>query len=772
MFYSLLYTLAMLLVAPFMLLHPRLRSKYLPSLRERLGPTASAVNATGRPSIWVHAVSVGEALAAKTLVAELRRRFPEYAIVVSTTTETGQRIAETELRADAFFYFPFDWKFAIRRALRATNARLCVVMETELWPNFIRVLSRRGVPLILANGRVSDRSFRRYRRLKWLFGPLLCSFHTICAQSDLDADRLVEIGARQCDVEITGNLKYQREQFDVPDETIEKLGALLSIKSGDPIFLAGSTHEGEEAAALDAFKSALENNPSLRLIIVPRKPERFDEVAGILKRGGWDFRRFTELKNRTEAAQVILVDAIGQLKALYHLSTVAFVGGSLAPVGGHNLLESAAAGIPVLFGPHMSNFRSVSADVLQNNAGIQVGGKEELTLILVELLADEKLRRDMAEGAAAILLQNQQALPRTAAAISEAMPRSGIKPPSKPLRLLAGAHAMAARILRGSPEKELLKAEKLSAPTISIGSLSFGGAGKTPMTATIARHFISSGERPAVLTRGYGGRATEPFIVSDGKTIFGDAGLTGDEPAMLARSVTGLIVIKDRNRLRGSKLATEQFEPSIFILDDGFQHRAIARDFNLLLLDADSVVGAMTDGQLLREPLDFATASDAVVILDGKRRRAEFAEKHLSEIGVGGPFFRAAYKPVECYDLVTREEVALAALPETKLIAFCGIANPGRFAASLAETGCKPSAFLPFRDHHRYSGQELDTLARLLKRMGGDAMITTEKDAQRLSHEQVKGIRILVLRVDLIVEDFENLVKLVEQALVRIFHKV
>ncbi len=771
MLYSLLYTLAMLLAAPLLLLSARARSKYLPNLAKRLGLGGRNLNPDGKPAIWLHAVSVGEALAARTLVGVLRKRLPGHAVYVSTTTTTGQEIAATQLDADGVFYFPFDWKFAVRRALRATAARLCVVMETELWPNFIRTLSRRGVPLVLANGRISDRSFRFYRRLRALFGPLLRRYHTLCAQSDLDAERLIEIGARPCDVVATGNLKYGREQFEVPTGTVEGLSAALALDTCEPVFLAGSTHAGEEEEVLAAFRQARRVHGGLRLVLAPRKPERFDAVAETLERDGYDFARYSELQDSPRPAPVVLVDAIGVLKPLYRLATVAFVGGSLVRRGGHNLLEASAAGVPVLFGPHMHNFRAVADDVLRRGAGRRVDDGAGLAAAALEILGDEGLRDRMGRGAAAVLEGNQEALPLTVQAVVEALvlgEGGALRgTPSLPVRFLAGAHAALAGVLRRRPQIALRGAQRLQTPTVSVGGLSFGGAGKTPMVALLAREFAKRGERVAVLTRGYGGRSPEPLVVSDGETVIGDPRLAGDEPLMLARALPGVIVVRDRNRLRAGRLAEERWRPTLFLLDDGFQHRRIGRDFDLIMLDADTIVGPRHLAQRLREPLRFATAADAIVILDGGTRRAEHAAELLRGTGVEAPIFTASFRPVDCARLGSGEKFPLERLERMRLLAFCGIGAPGRFAATLAGLGVRPVGFTSFRDHYPYSADDLERLERLLKDAGGEAMITTEKDAQRLGFPAAAERRILVLRVRPSVDRFEELFGLIERSLGR-----
>lgn len=732
MIYSLLFTLAFLLATPVVLLLPKLRRKYLATFKQRLGGGLDQLNPEKEPAIWLHAVSVGEALAAKSLVVSLRAEFPGYRILVSTTTTTGQEIARKHLNADGFFYFPYDWKFAVRRSLRRTGARLCVVMETELWPNFVRTLHGKGIPLVLANGRISDRSFKRYRRYRWFFKPLLRRFFRLCAQSKLDAERLVQIGARPFDTVITGNLKYHRDQFEVDPDVVRELRHRIVLQLDEDLFVAGSTHEGEEEACLDAFERARHHRPYLRLALVPRKPERFDAVAEMLKQRGVPFGRISK-SDEPIFEPVILVDTIGMLAPLYQLAHVALVGGSLVPRGGHNLLEASAAGVPVIFGPHTHNFRGVTDDVLRHNAGVRVNDNEDLAETLEKLLSDEAIHQQMADGAVEVINSNQDAVPKTIEQIREAMAWSGLRlaPPAW-TKTLAWLHASGAGILRGDPKKELEKAEKLEKPVISVGGLSFGGAGKTPMVSFFAQRMLEKKLRPALITRGYKGKGKDPFIVSDGNEILADAGVAGDEAVMLAKRHPGLIVIKDADRLRGGKLASEEFDPDIILLDDGFQHRRLGRDFNLLMLDADSIIAPRWGGQLLREPLDFAQAADAIVLLGMEQARTDAAGETLLELHPNKLQFKAHYVIESCRRLDSKESVPLDEVRTRKLLALCGIGVPARFTHSLAHSGFRVTHITHYPDHHSYTPKDLAEVLRTLKLSGADAIIATEKDEQRL----------------------------------------
>jgi tetraacyldisaccharide 4'-kinase len=752
----------MLLAAPIVLLRQSLRKKYLPSARERLGVRKHDINPDDKPSIWIHAVSVGEALAAKSLIAALRREYPDHLILISTTTLTGQDIARKQLQADGYFFFPFDWKFSVRRSLKATNARMCIVMETEIWPNFIKVLNERRIPLILANGRISDRSFRKYTKFRWFFKALLRRFFSMAAQSDLDAQRLVALGAREADTVVTGNLKYGRDQFDVPVEKIEALRDRLEIKGATLLFVAGSTHEGEEEIIFEAFEKVRSEIPNLKLALVPRKPERFDDVAALLEDNNVMFSRYSS-GQRPGDAGVVLVDAMGVLAGLYHLAEVAFVGGSLVPRGGHNLLEACAAGTPVLFGPHMHNFRAVSADILNNNAGFQVKDGNDLELRIRQLLRDRNLRDEMAKGAAGVIELNQEALPRTMKLISEAAGWSGIstKPPAM-LWILAAFHRVGASIINRNPRKRLAEANRLNTPVISVGGLSFGGAGKTPMVSLLADYFVNSGKKVALLTRGYGGKATDPYVVSDGAGNIGKAYLGGDEAVMLARRHPAMFVVKDADRFRGGVLAEELFKPEVILLEDGFQHRALWRDVNVLMLDADSVVSPRWAGQLLREKFSYAAIADTIILLNSTARRTEVATLILKERFKDIPIHSAVFSTRQLRNFQSGEIITLDAVRKLKVIASCGIATPARFVSTVRELGLTPLNLLSLPDHHIYRPEDLERMQALLLSSGADAIITTEKDEQRLDicRDNIPdNLKFIILRGGLEIEQFNTIIE-------------
>jgi len=364
-------------------------------------------------------VSVGEVLAALPLVEELKHRTPGYSIYVSTTTETGQRLARERLgRADAIFYFPLDWVIAVRRSLKAIAPAVVIVMETEIWPNFLREAKDLGIPVVFANARISERSLARYERWRWLieefYERVLLDVDVFLAQTPTDAERLRAIGAPQELIEVTGNLKY-----DVPPPKVgefgEWLGRQIRQQERWPIMVAGSVVEGEEECVLAAYDIVQRRWRRALLVLAPRKTGRFDAAADIVEGSGWHLARRSAIDTGDptgvldENADVVLLDSIGELAGIYSLGDAVFVGGSLVAAGGHNILEPAWFSRPPVFGMHMENFRDMADQFLEARAGVQVRTSPELGKVWTQMIEDSAIRDRMGNAAREIAERNRGA---------------------------------------------------------------------------------------------------------------------------------------------------------------------------------------------------------------------------------------------------------------------------------------------------------------------------------------------------------------------------
>ncbi len=364
------------------------------------------------PRCWIHAVSVGEVMAAVPLIQALRHRWPHLHPVVSTVTPTGARVVKERLGgAVTHFYFPLDFPGAVRRALRSVRPRFFVALETELWPNFFRALCRQGVPAMIANGRISDRSFRRYRLARLFMRRLLDAITVFAMQSAEDARRIISLGAPPERVVVTGNLKTDALGGDAGGEALWR--RLLGLTGGEQVWVAGSTHRGEEEILLEAFVGLRRRYPSLVLVIAPRHPERVGEVERVIHGRGLASVRRTALPKEREQSAVIVLDTVGELAQLYQVAEVVFVGGSLVPAGGHNMLEPALRRKPVLFGPHTTNFRDGTELLVSAAAARVVRDGRELADALDQLLRDPGLRARMGDAAFEAVASHQGAVLET-----------------------------------------------------------------------------------------------------------------------------------------------------------------------------------------------------------------------------------------------------------------------------------------------------------------------------------------------------------------------
>ena len=362
--YSFLYSVAlavgMLASLPYWLFQMARHGKYRMGLAERLGRVPSRLQLPGKqePVIWVHAVSVGEALAVAGLVEELQRRFPEHRILISTTTDTGQALARKRFGAGNVFYFPMDFAFAVRPYLRALRPQMVVIAETEFWPNFMRLAHASGARIAVVNARISDRPWPSYRRFRGLLRRLLANVDLFLAQTQEDAERLQDLGASPECVRVTGNLKFDLPA-PAPPAIVESVRQSITSAGAGPVLVCGSTAEGEEPLLLKAFENLLVQHPRAVMILAPRHPERFPAVGALLEQMSIRFERRSAWKSEPLTGAVLLLDTIGELAALYAIADIAFVGGSLVPRGGHNIIEPAQHSVATVVGNHTENFRDI-----------------------------------------------------------------------------------------------------------------------------------------------------------------------------------------------------------------------------------------------------------------------------------------------------------------------------------------------------------------------------------------------------------------------------
>ena len=418
---DLIYLLALIAISPKILYRVITQNRYKKGWSERLGKVRR--NFPDKKCIWIHAVSVGEVNATKTIVAELKKYLPQYEIIISATTDTGieqaRKLYGKELKV---FYFPFDFSFIVHRAFKHLKPNICLLMELEVWPNFTSRAAKLNIPVVVVNGRISDRSFPRYKLVKFFVKPTFKKVTLFLAQTKEYADRFIALGGHHDTAIVTGSVKYDTAHVTDKVEGADLLAGQLNI-AGQRLWVAGGTGPNEEKIILDVFKKLKQKEKynNLRLAIVPRKPERFDEVAGLIKQSGFELSRYSRIKNSQEKITnqdtVILGDTMGDLRKFYSLAAVVFVGRSLVPMGGSDMMESAAMGKCTIFGPHTFNFSQTVKSLLNSQGAIEVKNENNLYETIQKCLNELQFARQIGASGQKVIKENQGATQKTINAI-------------------------------------------------------------------------------------------------------------------------------------------------------------------------------------------------------------------------------------------------------------------------------------------------------------------------------------------------------------------
>ncbi len=437
---NLLYLLAGAAISPMVLYRVVRYKRYRTGWAQRLGKIARI--SAKKKCIWLHAVSVGELNAAKTIIESLQNKFADFEIVVSTTTDTGFARASALFGKDLqVFYFPLDFSWIMRRAFRRIAPALCLLMELEVWPNFVEIAHRLNVPVVVVNGRISDKSFSRYKKIKPIAKKIFRKVTLVLAQTQEYAERFKELGCPDERVVVTGSLKYDTAEITDKVEGTDVLAEQLNLRTQKPelgtrLWVAGGTGPGEEQIILEVYKDLTRQGQfnDLRLVIVPRKPERFDDVAELIEQAGFKLIRYSQLKSQTIGKSsiehrasgiesVILGDTMGDLRKFYSLATIIFVGRSLVPMGGSDMMEAAALGKCTIFGPYAFNFKQAVDALLAGSGAIMVKDKEELLQTMRKCLSEPTFAQRIARNGQEIIRKNQGATARTVEQISHIIGR-------------------------------------------------------------------------------------------------------------------------------------------------------------------------------------------------------------------------------------------------------------------------------------------------------------------------------------------------------------
>ncbi len=691
----------------------------------------------------------------------LRAELPWARVYVSTTTLAGRAAADEKLcgLADGVVYAPLDYVFAVRRVLRALRPRAVVILETEIWPNLYREARRLGCVVVVVNGRISDRALPRYRRFAWFFRQILQLPDAILAQTEVSRERFIELGAPAAGVRMIGNLKYDfsPKQAEAPAairEVLEKArpwevwiaaSTMPPAEPGDP---------DEDEAVLGAFGEIAARRPGLLLIVVPRKPERFDAAAALLERLGMRYVRRTALRAGDGLALpgVLLLDTIGELSSIFGVADVVFMGGTLARRGGHNILEPAFFGKPVIVGPHMENFPEIAGDFARGGAVVEIGGAGELAGAVERLLGDARLREEIGGRARGLAERARGATARAVAEIGARYAETVVGHRPAAYWLL---WPLSRAWLAGGAVKrrwDLARRERLGTPVVGVGGITAGGSGKSPLVLWLARRL----ERPAILTRGYRRRAGGGMtIVAPGERV--PVAVTGDEAQVYVRAGVGPVGI-GADRATAGRVIEKRFRPAVFVLDDAFQHYRLHRDMDIVTLDAADPLGggqALPLGFLRERPEALGRADIVVVTRVAPGQSVAGVERLVRRYNPKAPVFTARVVPRRWVDAATGET---ATLPD-KVGAICGLGRPEAFWQTLRGLGIEPEFRRVFPDHHRYSLRDL--------RFGGvEAVLTTEKDVMNLPEgwqAALGGLRVLWLDIEVEVAEGEALLGMIKE---------
>jgi tetraacyldisaccharide 4'-kinase len=749
-----LYRLIQFLAFPFLFVYFAWRlisnRPYRAHFRERLGFIPRRFHRTAPGAIWLHAVSAGEVITAQSLIEALREQEPRIAIFVSTSTTSGRAVAFKKLEniVDGIFYCPLDYASCVRRTINAIKPSLVLIFETEIWPNLYAEIKRVGANLAIVNARISSRTWSQYLSMKWFFAPVLRLPDLVFPQSVMDRDRYYRLGVPLSRLHQEGNLKYDASAT-APLSSLPTFGA-------HPICLAASTvapgdsrhykhNIDEDAIVLDAFEKLQAEFPRLLLILAPRQPKRFDPVARMLRERKISFIRRSEMNADRQAELqlpgVLLLDTLGELAGAFRLGDVVFVGGSIAPRGGHNILEPAAAGVAIICGKHMENFEAISRDFLESGALVQVETADELAPVFQKLLSDPALAQRLGGKARLVVEHKRGAAARIARRL---WPLYWSAAPRTP-------HGLSARIFLSSlaklwvlggrlkQKRDEARQQHLPCSVISIGGITVGGAGKTPFTNYLAQELARRGHKPAILMRGYRRRTpARNIILPAGAHV--PPTLTGDEAQIYLRTGVAPVGI-GTDRAETGRLLLQHQEADLFLLDDGFQHRKIYRDADIVVIDGLIPFGQRDTIPLgrLREPLSALARADAFVVTRADNDfRFEVLTKQLRQHNTGAPIFRVFTRPRQWR--MCGQQTILKDLPYKRVAAFCALGNPQGFWNTLDQMGLEVVYRWTFPDHHVYQPTQLRRITAQALSTGAQALVTTEKDRINFPRDFVSAV--------------------------------
>ena len=777
--YNIAAILIVIMIIPVFMVRAVREKGFVERIRQSLGFLPKhALDKTARKNcIWVHAASVGEIVAASPLIKEFHKEFPQSPILVSVVTNSGYEMANRIIKdADSIIYFPLDLPWLSAHILHKVQPRVFMPVETELWPNFLKAARHMHIPVMMVNGRISDKSVTRYRHLHSLLDDMIGTVTKFAMQSSIDAEYIVRLGANPDLVTVTGNTKFDQTYTAVSPEEKQSMIAEMGLAENEGIFLAGSTHKGEEEYVLHAFDAIREKFPRARLVIAPRDVLRTDEIISICRQHGVQAVRRTHLQKHPAAGHdVVILDTIGELGRVYSIGDVIYVGGSLIPHGGHNILEPAAHGKAIIVGTNMFNFKDTHVLFSKRDACITVGSGEELAQQALGLFEDVSRRHRMEQETLAIVRENKGASRKTAVLLHEmldAVEQNGrIKATEKVenfqtyffqlvhgqethgifltiiiaiLYVFSFIYGHLVNVKLAGYKVGVFKRKKLGCYVISLGNITVGGTGKTPTAQRLARDIRDMGYRVVILNRGYRAKwKGDVGIVSDGKTLQMDAAQAGDEAFMLAKHLPNVPVLIGPERAVTGQYAIDHFGAEVAILDDGYQHWQLERDMDIVLIDAVNVFGNnyMLPRGTLREPISHMERAD-VCLLTKVDQAAPGSNRYIRDTiekyndhaliveSIHQP--RCFIELADWYEDMAAPGIDISEMKGRRVMAVSAIGNPASFEQTLSDIGAVIIESLRFPDHHDYTPEEMADVVDQALRQGAEAIVITEKDAVKV----------------------------------------
>ena len=756
-------------------------------------------NVANTNCIWIHGADVGEIVAASPLVKEIKKIMPERKVLVSAFTVGGYNMAKQILpEADAIIYFPWDLVWVAESVVRRVHPGIFMPVETELWPNFLRAIRERDIPVMMVNGRISKRSVKNYRYLFSIWRDMLRTVSRFCMQSSIDANYITHLGADPKKIFVTGNTKFDQTYAEVTPEDLAAYKTELGLGADAfPVIVAGSTHSSEEEAVLSSFTELRKRYPKARLIIAPRRTNRVDEIKRLNSKFGYEtgFRsKLKDISGPRPEYPVALIDTIGELGRIYAVGDIVFIGGSLMRHGGgHNVLEPAAHAKPILVGPGMESFKDSYSLLTKAGACRTVQNADGLAKAFLEITGDDALRKKMGDASIQIIRENRGAAINTMRYLTDLLEKAdvphvytkeypvntrnfndvgggGLKhgaaviqyifhmahSPERPwyafillgfLRGLSYIYGFGARMNLWLYEAGILSRRKLDCCVISIGNITVGGTGKTPTAQRVARMIKDMGYRVVILNRGYRSHWDKPLgVVSDGKKIYMTSYEAGDEAYLMAKMMPDIPVIIGKNRDVSGGYAVEKLGAEVIIMDDGYQHWQVKRDLDIVLVDTLSMFGngCLLPSGILREPLSHLDRTGLFLFTKADQssqltrdRLADIIRQYNTEAPIVESIHHAKefVEIADWYKGIHQNHLSLKELKGKRVIVFSAIGNPSSFEQNVSGCGLEILEAIRYPDHHDYGMLEMQYIGERGSELKADALITTGKDAVKIPTE-------------------------------------